>query len=58
MGLPLDEALRMATIYPARAISVDDHLGSIGEGKIANLTVFTQDYIVTHTITNGQVKTF
>lgn len=58
VGLPLDEALRMATIYPARAISVDDHLGSIGEGKIANLTVFTQDYIVTHTITNGQVKTF
>jgi N-acetylglucosamine-6-phosphate deacetylase len=53
VGIPLDEALRMATLYAARAIGVDKQLGSIEVGKIANLTAFSRDYHITKTIVNG-----
>ena len=53
VGIELVEAVRMATLYPARAIAVDHKLGSIGLGKIANLTVFNDNYKVTATIVNG-----
>ncbi|QLB12573.1 N-acetylglucosamine 6-phosphate deacetylase [Bisgaardia hudsonensis] len=56
VGIPLDETLRMCTIYPARAIKVDDHLGSIEVGKIANLTAFTHDFKVVGTAVNGEWK--
>lgn len=52
-GIALDETLRMATLYPARAIGVDKHLGSIAPGMVANLTAFTRDYKITKTIVNG-----
>ncbi|AXF75231.1 N-acetylglucosamine-6-phosphate deacetylase [Erwinia tracheiphila] len=52
-GIALDETLRMATLYPARAIGVDHKLGSVEAGKIANLTVFTRDYKIIKTIVNG-----
>lgn len=52
-GIALDEALRMATLYPARAIGVERRLGSITAGKVANLTAFTRDYQVTQTWVNG-----
>lgn len=54
VGIALDEALRMATLYPARAIGVEQRLGSITAGKVANLTAFTRDYQVTQTWVNGQ----
>ncbi|OCG05246.1 N-acetylglucosamine-6-phosphate deacetylase [Gilliamella sp. wkB112] len=53
VGIALDEALRMATLYPAKAIGVDKTLGTISEGKIANLVVFDRDFTVSKTIVNG-----
>ncbi|XBS70940.1 N-acetylglucosamine-6-phosphate deacetylase [Acerihabitans sp. KWT182] len=53
VGIPLDEALRMATLYPARALGVDDRLGTLQAGKTANLTAFTRDYRIIKTIVNG-----
>jgi len=53
VGISLDETLRMATLYPARAMGVDNQLGSIEAGKVANLTVFTRDYKIIRTIVNG-----
>lgn len=53
VGIALDEALRMATLYPARAIGVDQRLGSIEAGKVANLTAFTRDFTITKTLVNG-----
>ncbi|EIJ71803.1 N-acetylglucosamine-6-phosphate deacetylase [Pasteurella bettyae] len=53
IGIPLDEALRMCNLYPARAINVADKLGSIEANKIANLTVFTNQFKVTDTFVNG-----
>ncbi|RPH30496.1 N-acetylglucosamine-6-phosphate deacetylase [Buttiauxella warmboldiae] len=52
-GIALDEALRMATLYPARAMGVEKQLGTIAAGKVANLTTFTRDYKITKTFVNG-----
>ncbi|MDH1168142.1 N-acetylglucosamine-6-phosphate deacetylase [Pantoea agglomerans] len=52
-GIALDEALRMATLYPARAMGVERQSGSIEAGKIANLTVFTRDFKIIKTFVNG-----
>lgn len=57
VGIPLEETLRMCNYYPAKAIGVDDRLGSIEAGKIANLTVFTHDFNVIGTAVNGVWKT-
>ncbi len=56
VGIALDEALRMATLYPAKAIGVDDKLGRVKKGMIANLTVFDRDFNVQATIVNGQYE--
>jgi imidazolonepropionase-like amidohydrolase len=40
-GLPMDKALRTVTIDAARILGVDDRLGSIEEGKVANLLITT-----------------
>ncbi|MEW7001808.1 N-acetylglucosamine-6-phosphate deacetylase [Serratia ureilytica] len=53
IGIALDEALRMATLYPARAIGVEHRLGTIEAGKVANLTAFTRDFKITKTLVNG-----
>lgn len=55
LSIPLDEALRMASLYPARAIGVDNKLGSIAPGKIANLTAFNHDYHIMMTLVNGNI---
>lgn len=53
VGISLDETLRMATLYPARAMGIENTLGSVEAGKVANLTVFTRDYKIIQTIVNG-----
>lgn len=55
LGIPLYEAIRMATYYPAEVIHVLDHLGSIDAGKIANLTAFDENFTIKLTMVNGQV---
>ncbi len=40
-GLPMEKALRALTIDAARILGVDDRLGSIEEGKVANLLITT-----------------
>ncbi|MFT6984222.1 MAG: N-acetylglucosamine-6-phosphate deacetylase [Psychromonas sp.] len=56
VGIDLAEAIRMATLYPAKAISMDHKLGSIAAGKIANIAIFTNDYKVAATVVNGHYK--
>ena len=55
-GIALDEALRMATLYPARAIGVDNKLGRIKKGMIANLTVFDRDFNIQANVVNGKYE--
>ncbi|HXG64354.1 MAG TPA: amidohydrolase family protein [Blastocatellia bacterium] len=42
-GLPKEEALKAVTIYPAEIFGVADRIGSIEQGKVANLIVTTGD---------------
>ncbi len=52
-GIALDEALRMASLYPAQAMGVEKQSGTIQAGKLANLTVFTRDFKIIKTLVNG-----
>jgi len=45
VNIPLDEALRMATLYPANLIDRQD-LGRLNEGAVANVLVFDADFNV------------
>jgi len=54
VDIPLEEALRMATLYPARAIAMDTELGWIGPGAIANLAIFNEDLQITAMVDGGQ----
>lgn len=51
-GIPLDEALRMASTYPAHLVGAND-IGRIEPGHKANLVVFTKDFEVKHVVIEG-----
>jgi N-acetylglucosamine-6-phosphate deacetylase len=53
-GIPLDEALRMASTYPAQVMNSQD-LGKIEPGCKANLTIFSEDYQPKYTVLNGEI---
>jgi len=42
-GLPYEEAVKALTLYPAQIFGVDDKIGSLEKGKMANLVVFDRD---------------
>jgi len=44
-GLPREEALRAITLYPARILGVEDQLGSLEPGKIADLVITDGDLL-------------
>jgi N-acetylglucosamine-6-phosphate deacetylase len=55
-GIALDEAIRMATLYAAKAIGVDHKLGRIKKGMVANLVSFDQSFKVQATVVNGDMQ--
>jgi N-acetylglucosamine-6-phosphate deacetylase len=54
LGLPLEEALRMASRYPAEAIGVDGERGSLAPGKRADLVHLSDDLAMRRTIIGGE----
>jgi imidazolonepropionase-like amidohydrolase len=44
-GLPKEEALKAVTIYPAQILGINDKMGSIENGKIANIVVTDGDIL-------------
>ncbi|WP_257658579.1 N-acetylglucosamine-6-phosphate deacetylase [Parapedobacter lycopersici] len=52
VGIPLEEALRMASLYPARLIGAD-HLGRIAPGARANLILFDGEYRIQQVLLDG-----
>ncbi len=52
--VPMEEAFRMASLYPARAIKKDDEYGMIKENYIADLAVLDDDLNVQAVVSNGQ----
>jgi len=57
VGLPLAEALRMATAYPATAIAVSDRLGYLAPGYVANLAIFNHELEMTGVCDRGEYQT-
>ncbi len=58
VGIELNEALRMASTYPAKAIGVDDKLGFIKAGYSANLAIFDNRLEVKGVVTDGEYESF
>lgn len=53
--VPLEEAIRMITLTPARILKIDKTKGSIEIGKEADLVLFDKDININTTIINGKV---
>jgi N-acetylglucosamine-6-phosphate deacetylase len=53
-GTPIVETIRMASLTPARIAGVDDRLGSIATGKLADLVVLDADLHVTRVMVGGR----
>jgi N-acetylglucosamine-6-phosphate deacetylase len=51
--IPLDEALRMASTYPAQLLGVNDQLGAIGPGYVANLAIFDGEFRMQAVVDQG-----
>lgn len=43
VGISREEALRMASLYPAKALKIDDRYGKIARGYKANITLLTKN---------------
>jgi N-acetylglucosamine-6-phosphate deacetylase len=54
VGIPLVEAVRMATLTPARVIGVDGEKGSLEAGKDADIAIFEEDFTVWRTMIGGR----
>ncbi len=53
VGIALDEALRMATCYPAKLIGRAD-LGNLNQNSVANVLVFNADFEVQQVVFQGE----
>ena len=54
VGLSLEEALRMASLYPARAIGVDNKYGKIESGYTADITVLNENLSIKKVFSKGK----
>jgi N-acetylglucosamine-6-phosphate deacetylase len=54
-GVHLLDAVKMATLTPARILKIDDAKGSIDKGKDADIVVFDEDISIRMTIVEGEI---
>ena len=54
VDVPLFEAVRMATLNPARALGLEEQIGILTEGALADLVVLEEGLAVAMTFVNGQ----
>ena len=55
VGLSKEEALRMASLYPAQALKIDDEYGQLKENHKANITLIDSNNDITTTIQMGKL---
>ena len=53
MGVPVSDAVRMATIGPARFLGIQDETGSIRCGKKADLIFVDENFVCKKTYVDG-----
>ncbi len=56
IGIPLPQAVQMASLNPARVVGAADRLGSLETGKDASLVVLDEDMNVSMTFVRGVLK--
>ena len=49
-GAPIEDAVKMMTLTPARIMKLDSVMGSLEAGKNADLVIFDKDINVLYTI--------
>ena len=54
VGVPVADAIRMASLTPARVIGVDGQKGSLQKGKDADIAIFNDDFSVWKTMIGGR----
>ncbi|MCG3866179.1 MULTISPECIES: N-acetylglucosamine-6-phosphate deacetylase [unclassified Photobacterium] len=54
VGLSREEALRMATLYPAKAVKIENEYGMLKAGYKANITLLSDDNQVKHVFQMGK----
>jgi N-acetylglucosamine-6-phosphate deacetylase len=54
VGIPLAEAVRMASLTPARVIGCEQRKGSLEAGKDADIAIFEADFSAWRTMIGGQ----
>jgi len=54
-GVSLPEAVRMASLNPARVLGIEKEKGSLEAGKDADIVIFDKDLKVKHTIVKGNM---
>ena len=52
--VPICDAVKMATLTPARVAGVDAEMGSLVPGKLANIVVFDADFEVQNVVVKGE----
>jgi N-acetylglucosamine-6-phosphate deacetylase len=55
-GVSVAEAVRMASLSPARALGISSHKGSLEARKDADLVLFTDEFRVLKTIVGGHLE--
>jgi N-acetylglucosamine-6-phosphate deacetylase len=53
--LPIREAVKMATLTPARILSISHERGILAPGMKANIVVFDEKFEVKMTIVEGEI---
>jgi N-acetylglucosamine-6-phosphate deacetylase len=53
-GIALDEAIRMATLYPARLLGLDGEIGQLNAGARADMCLLDNDFNVLATVQGGE----
>ncbi len=54
VGIPLPEAVRMASLTPARTVGWGARKGSLEAGKDADIAVFEDDFTTWRTMMDGR----
>ncbi len=55
MGIPLESAIKAATINPAKSIGIDSAYGTLEAGKRANIVILNKDLSIRHIIKDGKL---
>ena len=55
VGVPLEDAVKTATINPAKSVGMEDSVGSLKEGKFADIVILDKDLNIKYVFVNGKL---